>query len=139
MAVPKNCSAIFVNLNTYNSFPGEKNKHFFSSFFPLNVNMVIVFRPILHQYTWHITYTKGRLQLKILVVYYLVVKILVVYYPSSLLLRPDPSPPGKALVVQNRQIKITKLLSSWSDPGKKNHKRLSSWPDPPPPGLSCNY
>ena len=36
-------------------------------------------------------------------------------------------------------IRLTKIevLSSWADPGQKNHKRLSSWPDPSP-GLSSN-
>ena len=57
-------------------------------------------------------HTKGRLQLKILVVF---------------TTKAWPLPPGKALVVQNLRKKITKLLSSWTDPGKnvktKNNKK----------------
>ena len=66
---------------------------------------------------------KGKLQLKILVVF---------------TTKAWPLPPGKALVVQNRPKKITKLLSSWSDPGKKITKDLVVDPTPPP-GFSINY
>ena len=59
---------------------------------------------------------KGRLQLKILVVF---------------TTKAGPLPPGKALVVQNSQKKFTKVLSSWSDTGKKNTKDLVVGPTPP--------
>ena len=63
------------------------------------------------------TDAKGRVQLKILVVF---------------TTKARPPPPGKALVVQNRQKCFTKLLSSWSDPGKKITKDLVVGPTPPP-------
>ena len=44
--------------------------------------------------------------------------------------------PGKALVVKTRQKKITKWLSSWSDPGKKITKVVGPTA---PPRLSSNY
>ena len=50
-------SLIFVNATTYNSFGGKKT---FFTVFPLNVNLVIVLRPILHQPTLCTTFANDE-------------------------------------------------------------------------------